>query len=311
MLIFGLGGPKFLKRNVNMSKLAKFKDSIEHLQKNSICLLTVISIDQEYQQGESFKAFCRLVNQEYELNKRIHKLIVVETGYLKRHYIRLDPNLIIEEALEKAQKAGEEWVKMHKPYLDELSIPYEIRSWEEITTCTLGEQSDSFYEQVDKIKNDYEKEDDRLKDLINALSRSYAFKLVDEWDRKGIKLKFDACFQAAKNYLIEEGAIIFQLIKLGADFITYPDRSNPVLKYIYKKYLADIDPLPWKRYQVFNDSGTKVFVNEKNKLNSVHLKLQESINMTLTHVCHNWDDGQIKKFFKGFITLISDIDRKV
>lgn len=148
--------------------------------------------------------------------------------------------------------------------------------------------------------------------MINTLSRNYAYKLVDEWDRKSIKLKFDICFQAAKNYLLEEGAIIFQLIKLGADFITYPDRSNPVLKYFYKKYLAERDPLPWKRYQIFNDNEIKVSLNTKNKQNSIQfLKLQESINTTLIHVCHNWDDGQIKKFYKGFITLISDIDKKV
>lgn len=294
-----------------MPKLAKFKDSIEHSKKNSICLLTVISVDQEYQQGESFKAFCDLINQEYAVSKRINELIVVETGYLKRHYTRLDPALTIEEASEKAQGMGKKWIKMHKPYLDELAIPYEIKSWKDITSTSYG-QDESFSYQLDKIKNDYEKEDARLKDLVNTLSRSYAYKIVDEWDRKNIKLKFDICFQAAKNYLLEEAAIIFQLIKFGADFITYPDRSNPVLKYIYKKYLAEIDPLPWKRYQVFNDNENKVSVSRKNNQNSIHfLKLQESINTTLVHVCHNWDDGQIKKFYKGFIRLLSDIDKKV
>lgn len=129
MLIYiGLEALKLFKSTLNMSKLAKFKDSIEHPKKNSICLLTVISIDQEYQQGASFKAFCDLINQEYAISKRIHKLIIVETGYLKRHYIRIDPALTMEEASEKAHRIGKEWIKMHKPYLDELAIPYEIKS---------------------------------------------------------------------------------------------------------------------------------------------------------------------------------------
>jgi hypothetical protein len=295
-----------------MYKLAKFKDSITHPTKNSICLLTVISVDQEYQQGESFKAFCHLLSQEYELNKSINKLIVVETGYLKRHYIRLNPKLNIEEATAKAKHWGAEWVKKHKLYLEKLPVPYEVKSWEEIIRPLTNTNEINFSNHLNKIKNDYEKEDDRLKDLVNALSRNYAFKLVDEWEREGIKLKFDTCFQAAKNYLIEEGAIIFELIKLGADYITYPDRSNPVLKYIYKKYLIETDPLPWKRYQVINMKEFDDCSNVKNTFNSTHFsKLQESISTTLTHVCYNWDDGQFKNFYKGFVTLVSNIDNKV
>lgn len=314
-LSLGQGTPLITSRRsvLSMSKLAKFKDSIEHPKKNAVCLLTVISVDQDYQQGESFRAFCQLLNQEYELNKRINKLIVVETGYLKRHYIRLDPSLSTENATNKAKQWGEDWVKNHRVYLETLKIPYEVKRWNEITKGTLIDKNEmSFAVHVDKIKTDYEKEDNRLKDLINTLSRSYAFKLVDEWDRKGTKLNFDACFQAAKNYLIEEGAIIFELIKLGADYITYPDRSNPVLKYIYKKYLIETDPLPWKRYQIINTQALESSSNVKSNVNSVHLmKWQESINTILSHVCFNWDDGQIKKFYKGVVSLISDIDKKV
>lgn len=295
-----------------MLKSAKFKDSIEHPKKNAVCLLTVISVDQSYQQGDNFKAFCELLNREYELNKRVSKLLVLETGYLKRHYLRLDPQLSIETADDKAREWGQDWAKRHKLYLEELQIPYEIKSWEEITKNSFSDKKEiDFSYHLNNIKNDYEKEDPRLKELINALSRGYAIKLVDEWDRKGVKLEFDLCFQAAKNYLLEEGAITFELIKLGADYITYPDRSNPVLKYIYKKYLMGTDPLPWKRYQIIVDKGIQG-ENTKNKFSSAHLlKLKESVDTTLTHVCHNWDDGQIKKFYKNFVALISKIDKKV
>src|SRR5438552_8119173 len=89
----------------------KFRSHLHRSSGQSASAIMIISIDQLYQQGDDFKAFCLAINEEYE-KRNVIKLTIVETGYLKRHYLRLDKNYSsTEEADLAAMQLGESWVK--------------------------------------------------------------------------------------------------------------------------------------------------------------------------------------------------------
>ncbi len=75
-----------IKNKNDMPIKANFKSSFNHPSKNSVCVLTVISMNSEKQSGDNFKAFLLALNEQYELG-RVHKLIIVVSGGLHLHYI--------------------------------------------------------------------------------------------------------------------------------------------------------------------------------------------------------------------------------
>jgi hypothetical protein len=255
-------------------------------------LLTVISIDQAYQQGEKFKAFIELVNDTPE----IEELIIVQTGYLKRFYTRLNPKLNVDEADRAAEQLGQDWVVGQKKYMEFLKKPYQIISWKKVLEFSEHDNNEDYLKFSKIVKNDYECNDEAFKDKVDKLSNSYAKKLLDEWQIKAVTLDYNRCFQASRNYLLEEGSIIYQLVKLAKKlniaFITYPDRSNPALKHIYDKYFCNndslpkdllpwvqSDPLPWLQYEIGNEKkwSAKYTQSQLNAL-SDRIKLLELNN---------------------------------
>lgn len=106
-----------------------------HLHRSAgkcLSVVTIISIDQHYQQKDEFKAFCLTMNEEYK-KKNLLKLTVVETGYLKRHYLRLDKKYpSTEEADVDAIQLGTDWVKEQLCSLNLLKMPVEIISWKDL-----------------------------------------------------------------------------------------------------------------------------------------------------------------------------------
>lgn len=95
-----------------MPPAIKLKKHLHSADGKTASVLTIISIDQTYQQKEDFEAFCLKMNEEYKAG-HCHKVTIIETGYLKRHYLALDSQYSShKEAAELAViKLGEEWRK--------------------------------------------------------------------------------------------------------------------------------------------------------------------------------------------------------
>jgi hypothetical protein len=232
---------------------ARFVGSIIHPEKNNICLLTVISIDQIHQTGDDFVKFCELIKKE---KSKIAKLIIVLTGYLKRHYIALEQGISLEDAGVKALELDNEWKEKNKVALNTLPIDYECISWE-----PLVKQKD-FKEGHKLVESDYGTDtnpckDERLKKIVDEIVVSFAGKKYSRYEENKMNIDYSKCQNAVKQYLLEESAMNFAFINLGADFITYPGKPNPAYNYVYKKYFCKtntyysgkINPLPWIHYE--------------------------------------------------------------
>ncbi len=205
----------------------------------------VISIDQIHQSGLELQKFCNLVNDNKD---RISKLTLIETGYLKRHYIQIKESLTEEEANKKSKEVGQEWANDNKNFISNLEIPYELVTWQSLV------EDEEFKEKHLKTLDDYQN-DPVFKKIVDEVAGNYAKKFYKNAKESNIKTTYDDFFDASKKYLIEESTIAHKLVKMG-DFQAYPGRSNPAVSYIYKKYFGESDPLPWVRYRIREEEKT-------------------------------------------------------
>ncbi|BBB14946.1 uncharacterized protein RVIR1_04330 [Candidatus Rickettsiella viridis] len=201
--------------------------------------VSIISLDQSHQQGIEFEAFCLAINEQHEKGN-ISKLTIIETGYLKRHYLRLDKNYCItSEADAAAIQLGKNWVKEQLSSLHLLKMPVEILSWQEIIDSDF----------LSKVKND-SISDNIFIGHIKTLAEKYAEKLEVKYNPNGLASMKEACLKAARAYLVEESSIIAGLKRRGFDFQLYPGNRNAALRYIAKKYFSGTQSIPWIRYDI-------------------------------------------------------------
>lgn len=211
--------------------------------------LTIISIDQSHQQGIEFEAFCLKLNEEYA-EKNVAQLTIIETGYLKRHYQRLDAKFSsIEKADVSAIALGEDWVNQQQSSLDKLTLPFKIMSWKEVLETKNGETDQSFSFYLSRIESDYVT-DKVFRNHVDKISKKYAEKLASKYNPEGDAEKNQACLKAAKAYLLEESSIIFKLVHHGFTSLLYPGSGNAALRYVHRKYFGESNPMPWLRYDI-------------------------------------------------------------
>lgn len=245
-----------------------------HLHRSSgqcSSLVSIISIDQHYQQDDEFKAFCLTMNEEYE-KKNLLKLTIVETGYLKRHYLRLDKSYSSEEADLSAIKLGRNWVQEQSSSLDLLKMPLEIISWKELLEEQVTLDDKSFSEYLSTVENVYET-DEIFSGEVDTLSKKYGEKLSYKYNTHKDETLDKACIEAAKSYLLEESSIIFKLVSRGFNAQIYPGNRNAALRHIYKKFFKETNPIPWIRYDIKYPSNS-----EGKKLNPSNSLFFESSN---------------------------------
>jgi hypothetical protein len=93
------------------------------------------------------------------------------------------------------------------------------------------------------------KTDTSFKIEVDQLSRKYGDKLSQKYNPEKDENLDRACFEAAKEYLLEESSIIFKLIELEFKAQFYPGNRNAAMRYIYNKHFGK-DVLPWIRYDI-------------------------------------------------------------
>lgn len=227
----------------------KLRKPLHSANGQSASVVSVISIDQVHQQKEEFEAFCLKIKAELDASN-CYKITIVETGYLKRHYLRLDTQYRFSDDADKvAMKLGEEWIEKQRYALDILpQEALEIISWKEVLEGKKSEEDKSFDEYLAMIERDYEM-DKHFKNLVDNISQKYANKLLKQYDKNG-EQSLQACLKAAKDYLLEESSIIFKLVHYDFTRQVYPGAGNAALRYIYRKYFGKTNLLPWIQYDI-------------------------------------------------------------
>lgn len=101
-----------------------------------------------------------------------------------------------------------------------------------------------------QLLENYYNTDDRYKAVADPIIGGYAKKYFEKANKeKSInqQITFDECKVAAKNYLLEECAMIFVLETLDYHVATYPGALNDAIQYVYTNYLQS--SMPWIDYK--------------------------------------------------------------
>lgn len=207
-------------------KKAKFKGNIEGLKKAK-CILMGISMKQTHQSGEELHAFINEIGKY----TNIKKIIFVITDYLHRHYVQLEYGFTPEKSGEESEKMGEVWMQDNKFILKNLtSVELEIVKWKSlIENSNLSNEDIPFVNCLKTVQKYYNK-DAYFHQLVDVYSKKFGNKY---YNRLKDKVTLELCTQTARDYFLEESAIILKFISLKFDIMTYPGECNQGISYVY------------------------------------------------------------------------------
>ena len=241
-------------------KKAQFKDKTGALKEAKIILMG-ISMKQTHQSGVELHAFVNEINN----HSNIEKVILVITDYLHRHYVQLEGNKSVKEAEEGAEEMGKTWKKKNQLILNEIPTKkLQIVKWKSLI-------EDCFFNDcLSKVLKVYDKEDN-FKKLVDVYAQKFGQKYYDLLSDRGTTL--ESCTYAAKNYFLEESAIILKFILFKFDIMTYPGECNEGISYIYNKFIEK--PLNFIPYRFRNSGKENKFFPE-----SIKNQQEKTINET-------------------------------
>lgn len=124
----------------------------------------------------------------------------------------------------------------------------------------LDQEQPYFNIAKDKIEKSY-KEDSYFQAAANPIIEGNAKKYFQRAKKENPAVTYEECRLAAKEYLIEECAMLFVLNELNYDFGTYPGALNDALQYITDNYLKS-NPMPWLEYKFKDKAPTKSIFNQ-------------------------------------------------
>ena len=93
--------------------------------KDAKCVL-LISVGQQYHEGEKFNSSIKLVNKHFSFCN----ILVGDT--LQRHTLRINhPDISVSDSYYLAKNSGEMWIERNMQYISTLTIPHKISRWDE------------------------------------------------------------------------------------------------------------------------------------------------------------------------------------
>lgn len=293
---------------------ANFKGNFDHSKDKAICVLTIISMNSEKQSGDNFKAFLRSLNKQYELG-RVQKLIIVVSGGLYLHYIKLDKELTNQKADKLAEDMDCCWITDNQEALKCLKFDYEILNWSK-----LLENQIEFNRFLNQIKDDYNFKDEIFKNKVRLHSgKYYAKKLYENLKGKISGIKLSDCEEAAINYVLNECAVLIALDR-WADYLVYPGKINPCFEHVYEKAIENKETyIKFKEYKLksisekssifFQNNNfiqTKLFSDKEESKRKIRLDVANRTKAFLK----NASSSQIKNFVEGFDKLLTTLNNE-
>lgn len=286
---------KFPRRNLN-----RFPN------KKPVRVLTVISMNNEKQSGNNFKALLLYLNKQYELGL-VQQLIIVVSGALHLHYIELDKRLTKEQVVELANDMDNDWITNNREVLNCLQFDWEIIKWDKL--LKNNEKFQTFFE---KIKDDANGSDEVLrKKMLEHSGKYHAEKLYKKLKNKIPGLKLSDCLEAAIKYVIEECAAFVALDGL-ANHMVYPGKMNPCFKHIYKRECADNEEhIEYREYKLESAGSSPSNTVENNLLIKTDFfsteskrKIRFDVLDKTKRFLKNANPYEIGVFIKGFDELV-------
>ena len=283
-----------------MPPIAKFKKNFNP-SKPQVAFVSPISMNNEKLKESNFGAFVSLINEH---DAKINKLIIVLTGNLHRHYIRLNKSLTTEQVDFLAQKMDSSWREINNAVLSRIHCEVVIIPWD-------PSQKQQVQTLLDEIRLLYIQDSEFNKRVDLHSKQYYGDKLFQQLREEipGITLK--DCQSAAIEYIFEECAGLEWLNSLG-DYLTYPGEMNPCVEYIYRKYFAKLkDCIQYQEY-LLKGMPLKIHITPD------ILPKELSKKVIRTHVLkstksflNNAEEYKIKFFLRLFNELIIKVERDI
>jgi len=227
-----------------------------------IKLHVFISIENEKQQGENFRA---LIQEVSKLKDKINELIIIDTTFLHRHYNPEFANAKIKS----------EWSKKHEKYLallDHEATKSRIISYKELTTTAEYEY------------------------FKNQLTIDYWSNEKDEKNVQADKGFKEAVLKEASQHLdkdLKKSVINFVLdmctgILSIKGYYTYAGKLNPALQYVREKYKNQLKEQTFLPYRLRPSvKGSKKSKSENNAFEKLPLTQNTQATQPMTIFASN------------------------
>ena len=194
----------------------------------STCLMP-ISVGQRVHEGKKFEAVIKLINSSF----KSCSILVDDT--VQRHTIGILNNAGSDKLYQLALAEGDAWIERSKDLFNQLTIPYDIRRW------------DDWYNHPDypsslcRVNKEY---------ADNILFRNAIHDNIDDFLTRfliGIsqaKVDSERAFNLCLDYLLEECSVMCLWTKGLYDFEVYPSGRNKAMaatyEYIIKPEYPDL-----------------------------------------------------------------------
>lgn len=207
-------------------------------QEAHCCL--AISVGQPYHEETRLDTAINLIDENFS------RCTISLGDTLQRHNM-LDPENPNFDHYTAAKKAGDEWLERNLEKIKRLSIPYEIKRWDEWL------KQDSFLTQLALLKATYHNDETFRQGFEITVSI-----FVDRLRKRNSNLNIEQAQANSRAFLFEECAIIMLMWqKENFNYIAYPGEMIDALRVTRDKFVEPYDnnllkwlPLKFKRYSL-------------------------------------------------------------
>ena len=214
-----------MKNNKRIKATFSGCSGFKHLFPTSHCVVAV-SVGQEANDGDRFKATLELVNNNFS------ECMILVGDSLQRHNLVFLENRFDNDIYQRSIDLGNEWMARNINSSNSLTIPHAIKRWDEWL------KSPQFAPLLDYVKHYYET-NMILNDAVNSSINEFVSRIKTRQTPNN-DIAIDVMINASRNYLLEEIAIlVLMLPEENYNYIIYPGKKIKALEASFSLLLKD------------------------------------------------------------------------
>lgn len=190
------------------------------------CLLP-ISVGQPIHEGDKFAATLKLINSSFK------QCTILVDDSVQRHTMGIINDLEPEALYRRALDEGTHWLSRNDYVINQLSIPYEIKRWDDWFN------SIHFFASYERVKAHYETNTD-YKKAIDANINEFLTRYLK--NHPDISVNDLRAQQLCLDYLLEECAVMCLWPQGKYDFEVYPSGRNQAMAATFEHLIKPITP---------------------------------------------------------------------